>query len=153
MDFGDKLLPLARSLFDPPAAAGESIKPSFKLWPQRLCEANYSPATPHWHLFRQPAILIGMATAKTFHFVGAYRLAVAVGLWHLIAAQVTLGQPVNQALERRFTEVIQPLLSTYCIGCHGEQKREAKLKLMVTRLRRSWCRIFMFGTGSSAVGC
>lgn len=35
----------------------------------------------------------------------------------------------NGTLERRFGEVVQPFVKTYCLSCHGLKKQEAKLDL------------------------
>jgi hypothetical protein len=49
------------------------------------------------------------------------------------------------SLERRFTDVVKPFLSQYCVGCHGERKKEAKLDLSgystvaeVVKAQRVW---------------
>src|SRR5580692_7473474 len=39
------------------------------------------------------------------------------------------GEPRRQSLEDRFADVVKPFLSQYCLGCHGERKKEAKLDL------------------------
>src|SRR5262245_24208209 len=51
-----------------------------------------------------------------------------IGLWQITVGPA-LAQPVSHVVERRFVEVVQPLLATYCVACHGDQKQEAKLKL------------------------
>ncbi len=55
------------------------------------------------------------------------------------------GEPPRQSLEDRFTDVVKPFLGQYCLGCHGERKKEAKLDLScypsaaeVTRDHRVW---------------
>ena len=35
------------------------------------------------------------------------------------------------SLESRFTDVVKPFLRRYCLDCHGERKKEAKLDLSV----------------------
>ncbi|HLJ12398.1 MAG TPA: DUF1592 domain-containing protein, partial [Planctomycetaceae bacterium] len=54
-------------------------------------------------------------------------------------------EPTDDALKRRFTDVVQPFLKTHCIACHGEKKQEAKLDLsrfstvaMVVKNHRVW---------------
>ena len=41
------------------------------------------------------------------------------------------GEPPRRSLEDRFADVVKPFLSRYCLGCHGERKKEAKLDLGV----------------------
>src|SRR5262245_21628436 len=38
-------------------------------------------------------------------------------------------EPVERELEQRFRETVQPLLKTYCHGCHGSERREGKRDL------------------------
>jgi hypothetical protein len=44
-------------------------------------------------------------------------------------ARVLAADPVDERLQNRFAETIQPLIKTYCISCHGEAKQEGKLRL------------------------
>jgi hypothetical protein len=46
-----------------------------------------------------------------------------------ICRQVSAAYPGQQALERRFGEVVWPFLKAYCVACHGPQKQHAKLDL------------------------
>src|SRR5262249_1428269 len=38
-------------------------------------------------------------------------------------------EPLDQSLERRFADDVQPFLKSYCLSCHGEKRQEAKLDL------------------------
>ncbi len=57
--------------------------------------------------------------------------------WFLIGAFWLLGMVRSEAradeasLKRRFPDVVKPFLNQYCIDCHGERKKEAKLDLSV----------------------
>jgi mono/diheme cytochrome c family protein len=51
-------------------------------------------------------------------------LATAVALLPLGYAE-----PADAPLERRFDEVVQPLLKNHCFACHGPEKQEGKLDL------------------------
>jgi hypothetical protein len=70
-----------------------------------------------------------MKKSRSLLVAAARRLVVVLGLWQIAFASHVLAQPARQGLERRFAEVVQPLLTTYCVGCHGDQKPEAKLTL------------------------
>lgn len=37
--------------------------------------------------------------------------------------------PAEQSTDKSFTELVQPFLKTYCLGCHGATKQEGKLDL------------------------
>jgi sugar lactone lactonase YvrE len=42
---------------------------------------------------------------------------------------VSTGNTARKALEQRFAERVQPLVTKYCLGCHGKTKQEGKLDL------------------------
>src|SRR5262249_3905150 len=42
---------------------------------------------------------------------------------------LTTADPPGPPLERRFAQVVQPFVKTYCLGCHGADKPKAKLDL------------------------
>ena len=47
----------------------------------------------------------------------------------LSPAATRAGEPTEPSLEDRFAGVVRPFLREYCVACHGERKREAKLDL------------------------
>ena len=61
------------------------------------------------------AHLIPSSTAAT-HFVGA-------------ALCVCLGGPTAPAAPPSFSDQVQPILTEFCIGCHGAKKQEGDVRL------------------------
>jgi hypothetical protein len=53
----------------------------------------------------------------------------AVMLAGFVTPTTITAKPTEPPLERRFAEVVQPFLKSYCLGCHGLQKQAAKLDL------------------------
>src|SRR5689334_19264022 len=49
-------------------------------------------------------------------------LAIALG-----SRVASADEPLDQSLERRFADDVQPFLKSYCLSCHGEKRQEAKL--------------------------
>lgn len=47
----------------------------------------------------------------------------------LRVATASAADPAVATLERSFTDTVQPFLTSYCLGCHGEKKQEGKLDL------------------------
>lgn len=47
----------------------------------------------------------------------------------VVAALATVATAAEPSLDRRFSEVVQPFLKTYCLTCHGATKQEGKLDL------------------------
>jgi hypothetical protein len=56
-------------------------------------------------------------------------LPVVLAAFGLLVHCGTPAEPPAQPLERRFTDIVQPFLKTYCLACHGTKKHEAKLDL------------------------
>ncbi|HEV3083684.1 MAG TPA: DUF1592 domain-containing protein [Gemmataceae bacterium] len=56
-------------------------------------------------------------------------LGLLVLLTGLSSRVTTANQANEQALEKRFTDVVQPFLKNYCFPCHGSTKQQAKLDL------------------------
>src|SRR5438445_2943089 len=60
----------------------------------------------------------------------------------------TATEPIEQPVERRFADVVQPFLKDYCLSCHGGDKPKAKLDLTaftsaaaVVKNERVWERV------------
>lgn len=70
-------------------------------------------------------VTIGRAGSRPPSGMGA----LVVLLLALIAFPLTTAHSIEQPLDRRYTEVVQPFLKHYCLSCHGESKQEAKLDL------------------------
>ena len=75
------------------------------------------------------------------------RSALAAGtVWVAFAlAQSDAAEPPEPMLDARFTQTVRPFLQRYCLACHGEAKREAKLDLSgyaslaaVAQQHRTW---------------
>ncbi len=47
----------------------------------------------------------------------------------LFSKAVCAAEPVETTIERRFTEIVQPFLKSYCFECHGKKQQKAKLDL------------------------
>jgi hypothetical protein len=50
-------------------------------------------------------------------------------LFGCVASTSSADGTADRTLERRFDDVVQPFLKTYCVDCHGSAKRQAKLDL------------------------
>jgi hypothetical protein len=77
----------------------------------------------------------------------AFRAAI-LSLMGCVACQTTAADSPEPPLERRFTQVVQPFLKNYCLGCHGAEKPKAKLDLSgytsaaaVAKNHRIWQRV------------
>src|SRR5262245_7588234 len=64
------------------------------------------------------------------------------------ASTATAAEPAAQSLDRRFAEVVNPFLKTYCVSCQGTKKQEAKIDLSslnsaatVEKNQRIWDRV------------
>jgi cytochrome c553 len=67
---------------------------------------------------------------KTFGAVQGRLVLAVLGVWSLVAAPSGIAADAEgQAVAQSFVARVQPLLKTYCFGCHGDEKQEAKLKL------------------------
>jgi hypothetical protein len=56
-------------------------------------------------------------------------LLAGVALLAGLLPRATAAEPGERPSGRRFAEVVQPFLKTYCVGCHGAKKQQAKLDL------------------------
>src|SRR5262245_16904773 len=56
-------------------------------------------------------------------------ISAAFALTCFLAARVEATDFTEEQLARQFSETIQPLVKTHCLGCHGTAKQEAKLSL------------------------
>ena len=55
--------------------------------------------------------------------------AVVVLLIGSVSVTTRAAEPAERPLERRFSDVVQPLLKKHCFACHGAEKQEGKLTL------------------------
>jgi hypothetical protein len=86
---------------------------------------------------------------KWYPILLAETLAAVVLLVGSVSRTTIAAEPTERSLEQRFANIVQPFLKNYCLGCHGTNKREAKLDLStytsaaaVVKNSSLWDRVF-----------
>src|SRR2546426_1073789 len=69
------------------------------------------------------------STSRSWRIAAIFRFTAVLGLCQLLVAGPTFGQAKEPGIEQQFAEVVRPLLTSYCVRCHGDEKQEGKLKL------------------------
>jgi hypothetical protein len=72
---------------------------------------------------RCPAMVFDVRSCRLFS-----RVLALVFLPSFAAGAQTV-DPVSADLDRRFGQIVQPFVQTYCVTCHGPEKQEADLDL------------------------